>query len=162
MFHDLLLTFFLSVVPLGELRVGIPYGLMHGMPPVLTFVIAIAGNITPVIFLLWLLPRIDKIFDKSMESKLQKTAKSRAITPLQCFYCWYKDRTHRKYSKKFDRLGALALVIFVAIPLPITGAWTGALAAYLFRIPPKKAFTLISIGVIAAGLIVSIITLGIL
>ena len=147
----LLKTFLLSMTPLGELRVAIPYALLQNLNPVLTYVIAVLGNMVPVFFLLWGLPRVEKIITGSLHK-----------TRLQRLYSWYKSRTHRKYSKRFQRMGALALITFVAIPLPITGAWTGTLAAHIFGVPPKKALPLILIGVMIAGAIMTLVTLGIL
>ena len=67
----------------------------------------------------------------------------------------------KKHSKKFETFEEIALVTFVAIPLPGTGAWSGALVAFVFGIPPKKSIPLIFLGVAIAGIAVSLITLGI-
>lgn len=139
------------MTPIGELRAGIPYGLLQGMNPILTYLVAVAGNMVPVIFLLQGLPLIEKIITQRLRQ-----------TRLQRLYSWYKSRTERKYNKRFARLGALALITFVAVPLPVTGAWTGSLAAHIFGIPAKKALPLIFAGVLIAGLIVTLITRGIL
>ena len=69
-------------------------------------------------------------------------------------YLFLKNRAQKKHTKQFNRFGAFALVFFVGLPLPLTGAWTGALAAYLFGISKKYTIALIFIGVMAAGLIV--------
>ena len=74
------------------------------------------------------------------------------------FFTFLFERTRRKHSKKFEKWGALALITFVAIPLPITGGWSGALAAFVFGIPFKKALPLIFSGVIIAGVIVTGLT----
>lgn len=147
------------MTPLGELRAGIPYGLTQDLPPILTFATAVAGNMAPVVFLLWGLPKFEKII-KIKNFKSTKNLKS--FHPFSSVYFWYRNRTERKHFKRFQNLGALTLVIFVAIPLPLTGGWSGALAAHIFHIPPKKSAGLILIGVMIAGLLVSLITLGIL
>lgn len=175
MIYKLLATFLLSMTPVGELRAGIPYGIAQGLPPILTFIAAVAGNMIPVFFLLWGLPRVDywlgikaSAFHKqSDQNNISGTARNiKRLKPkffsfLSRAYCWCKSRTERKYSKLFQRLGAIALIVFVAIPLPLTGGWSGALAAHIFRIPPKKSAVLILIGVIIAGIIVSLISLNI-
>lgn len=148
------------MTPLGELRAGIPYGLYHEVNPALTYLAAVAGNMAPVVFLLWGLAWFEKKMDKFL-SRPSNYIKTRLIASLQRFYLWYKNRTRRKYSKIFIRLGALALIIFVAAPLPLTGAWSGALAANIFAVPPKKALLLILAGVMIAGLIVLLISLKI-
>jgi uncharacterized membrane protein len=71
-------------------------------------------------------------------------------------------RTHKKHSERIDKYGALGLVTFVAIPLPLTGAWTGVAAAYVFELPKRYAFPAIVLGVLLAGVVVTLITLGVL
>ena len=157
------------MTPIGELRAGIPYGLVQGLNPILTYMIAVLGNMMPVVFLLWGLPAIELYNRKAIKpakinKKDTKIKKLYSFTALQLysFYSWYKSRTKRKYSKRFARLGAFALISFVAIPLPITGAWTGTLAAYIFGIQPKKALALILAGVMIAGVIITLISMGLL
>jgi len=103
----------------------------------------------PVFVLLSCLPW----FEKRIIQPYVRDHKSQDQSKIIKFYLWYRDRTEHKYSSRFKKLGALALVTFVAIPLPITGAWTGTLAAYIFRIPPKKALPLIFAGVLVAGVV---------
>ncbi|MEJ2505610.1 MAG: small multi-drug export protein [Ignavibacteriaceae bacterium] len=76
------------------------------------------------------------------------------------FLTWLFERTRKKTKDKIEKYGDLALIIFVAIPLPNTGAWTGALAAWLFGIPFKKAVPNIFYGVLIAGAVVTLITTG--
>src|SRR3989344_892829 len=76
------------------------------------------------------------------------------------FFAWLFSRTRRNHEKSFEKWKELALVIFVAIPLPLTGAWTASLLAYVFGIPLKKAFSLIAVGAIIAGAIVTAATVG--
>jgi uncharacterized membrane protein len=72
------------------------------------------------------------------------------------------EKTRKKHSQRFEKSKALALMIFVAIPFPVTGAWTGSVCAFLFEIPFKKAFPAVFAGVIIAGIIVTLLSLGII
>jgi uncharacterized membrane protein len=76
------------------------------------------------------------------------------------FFSWLFSRTRHKFFGKYEVWGDLALVIFVAIPLPMTGAWTGAVAAFLFGIDKKKSLFLVTLGAMMAGVIVTLATLG--
>ncbi len=142
-----LAVFLLSMLPITELRGSIPIGLeIYNLNPVLTALVAIVGNIIPIIFILLLLPRLHEWFlhQKFVGSLLQKKLKS----------------TEEKFKEKYAKYGALALILFVATPLPFTGAWTGSLAAFIFDIEFKKSFPLIFIGVCVAAVIVTLATLG--
>ena len=75
------------------------------------------------------------------------------------FFSWLFERTRHNHSESFEKYGTLALIIFVAIPLPATGAWSGCAAAFVFGIQFRHAFPAILAGVMIAGLIVSIVTL---
>ncbi len=141
-------VFLLSMLPIAELRIAIPFAIgVYKMPVLPSYFISVAGNIFPVFFILLFLEKISQFLTE--RSEIAKR-----------FFDWLFCRTRKKFFENYERWGALALVIFVAIPLPFTGAWTGAVAAYLFGIPRKKAFVLISIGVAIAGLIVSLLTIG--
>ena len=158
MFLALLKTFTLAMTPIGELRAAIPYGLFTGLNPVLVYLTAVAGNMVPVFFLLKILPYLEKAANVKISPQVNKPSLKNKFINI---YLWFKNRTHRKYNQRFARLGALALITFVAIPLPVTGAWTGSLAAYIFNVPVKKAIPLILAGVMIAGAIVSLITMPI-
>jgi uncharacterized membrane protein len=73
------------------------------------------------------------------------------------FFTWLFNRTRKKYYKKFEKYSGFALITFVGIPLPVTGAWTGAVIAFVFGIPPKKAVLDIFLGILMAATIVTII-----
>jgi len=140
--------FLAALTPIGELRVSIPLGLTVFHQPVwIVFIVSIIGNIIPPIFILWLFPKISKWL--MANSKL-----------MNRFLTWLFERTRKKTKDKIEKYGNLALIIFVAIPLPNTGAWTGALAAWLFGIPFKKAVINIFYGVLIAGVVVTLITVG--
>jgi uncharacterized membrane protein len=143
-------TAILAMLPIAELRVSIPVALTaYQLTPVAAFVYSVIGNIIPVFFIIPLLGPISSFLMK--RSKIAER-----------FFAWLFDRTRRKFTGNYQKYGSLALVVFVAIPLPVTGAWTGAVAAWLFGIPYRRAVWLILLGVIGAGLIVSAISLGFL
>ncbi len=129
------------MLPFIELRGAIPYGFIMGLNPILIFFIAIAGNMVPVPFIL--------LFLEDVERYLRKWEKIARLMD------WLFERTYRKANKKVRRWEYLALLFFVAIPLPGTGAWTGSLIAYLFKIDLKKAILMIFLGVLIAGIIVT-------
>lgn len=136
-----------SALPVVELRGAIPFGVLTtDIPIFLIYCIAVVGNMIPVMFLLLLLPLVEKTC-----RKYSKT--------LDRLFTWWFKRVVDKNQKTFERWGVLALVILVAIPLPMTGAWTGSAAAYLFKIDKLKSFFYITIGVIIAGGIVTLLTI---
>lgn len=146
--NNLWQIFVISMLPLTELRGAIPIGIgLYHLDPVLVLVVAFLGNIIPVILILLLLDPITKWL--RVRSKL-----------LDKFFSWLFAHTYKKHSAKFERWGSLALLFFVAIPLPVTGGWTGALLAYLFGIKLKHALPNILIGILIAGGIVTLVTLG--
>jgi len=140
-----LAVFVLATLPIFELRGAIPFGFYLGLAPLQTFCLALAGNLLPVIPLLFLLEPVSQrlrkfpLWDKFFDGLFQRT---------------------RKNAKIVERYAALGLILFVAVPLPFTGAWTGAVAASLFKIKFRYAFYAISLGVIIAGLIVMFLCLG--
>ncbi len=141
-------VFIVSTLPIGELRGSIPLGLeAYHMNVVTTFILAVIGNMIPVFFILWWLGPVSSFLRK--HSVL-----------MDRFFAWLFART-RKHGARFDRWGPFALLLFVAIPVPMTGAWTGALAAFLFGIPFRMAVPILFLGVVIAGVIVSVTTLGI-
>lgn len=142
-------TLIIAMVPIGELRAAIPLGLTHfNLGVVQTFFIAFIGNMLPVIVIAYLLEPVSRWLSKHSKYFRQ-------------FFNWLFEHTRKKHSKKFEVFEEVALVTFVAIPLPMTGGWSGALAAFVFGIPPKKSIPLVALGVAIAGVIVTIITLGV-
>ena len=150
MSHEL--TIFLSsMLPVTELRLSLPIALaVYNMPVWSAFLFAFLGNIVPIVFIIWFL---DLFVNKFLTHRFLFFKK---------MLNWLFEKTRKKHSRKFDRWRNLALIILVAIPLPGTGVWTGTLAAFVFGIPIKKAFPLISLGALIAGTIVTVITLGII
>jgi len=144
-------TLLISMLPIGELRVAIPVGMtVYDLPFWSAFLWSFIGNIIPIFFVIW-----------GLDLLINKFAVHR-IYFLNKFFNWLFERTRKKHTKRFERWRDLVLVIFVAIPLPGTGAWTGALIAYVFGIPLKRAFPAIALGVLIAGIIVTLVTLGII
>jgi len=137
-----------SALPISELRGAIPLALSFGMPLARAFWLSVLGNciiIAPALFL----------FEPV-------TRALRKFKICSRFFTWVFQRTKRN-SNAIQKYEALGLAIFVAIPLPMTGAWSGVIAASLFKIRFRYAFLAIAAGVICAGLIVSALcALGIL
>ena len=146
-----IIVLLISMLPISELRGAIPIALtIYDLPIWSAFIWSVIGNLIPVVFIIWIL---NLLINKFLIHK---------IYIFNRFFTWLFTRTQRKHSKKFERWQDVALIILVAIPLPFTGAWTGALAAFVFGIPIKRAFPLITIGVLISGIIVTSITLGII
>lgn len=145
-FGKLLMTFGTAMVPVIELRGAIPVGITAGLPPVVACVTAILGNLLPVPFIMLLIRRI---FDWLRDTRL-----------LGPKIQWLERRAHLKgrIVRKYRLLG---LVVLVGIPLPGTGAWTGALVAALLDIRMRNALPAIFIGLVMAALITVTVTLGV-
>ncbi|GAJ13251.1 unnamed protein product [marine sediment metagenome] len=149
MINDGLRIALLSALPIAELRGAIPIALtIYKMPVFSTYIFAVLGNIVPAIFLL--------LFLKPFSEYL------RQWYYFDIFFEWLFKRTRRNTEKKFEKYGALFLLFFVAIPLPVTGAWTGSAAAFVFGIRFWFAFSAIAGGVMIAGVIVTLASLGII
>lgn len=142
------LVFLLAMAPISELRGAIPTGVaIFSLPFWKVCLISLIGNIIPVFFLLLFLEPISRFFSK--KSKIFKKSMN-----------WFFERTRKKVDKHIKKYEEIGLVIFVAIPFPLTGGWSGAIAAFLLGIPFKKAFPLVSLGVLIAGIIVSVLTIS--
>lgn len=143
-----LATFLIAMMPVGELRGSLPVALlMYKIPWPLAMAISIAGNMLPVYFLL--------LFLDAVAEWLMKRFKW-----AQIMFNWMFERTRKKLSKQVEKYGYWALALFVAIPLPATGAWTGAMAAFVFGLPKKKSFLAILLGVCLAAVVVTAVTMG--
>lgn len=148
MIINILKIAFISALPITELRGAIPIALtIYKMPVFPAYFFAVLGNIVPVIFLLlYLKPFSDFLCRWHF---------------LSIFFKWLFKRTYQ-YEEKFEKYGALFLLVFVAVPLPGTGAWTGSIAAFVFGIRFWYAFPAIVGGIIIAGIIVTLTSLGII
>lgn len=139
-------TFLLGMAPISELRGAIPFGLGAGLSLSKTLFLAILGNFVPVIPLLLFLEAVSKWL--SERSKL-----------FDGFFKWLFART-RRHSDLVERFEALGLILFVGVPLPVTGAWTGCAAAFLFGIRFWRALPAITAGIFMAAAIVTAVVLG--
>lgn len=143
-----LATFFISMLPIVELRAGLPYGIALGLDYPLALTAALVGNMIPVPFIVVYIRRIFvwlRAHFAKMDSFITKLEKKAHL----------KGETVRKY-------GPLGLLIFVAIPLPGTGAWTGALIAALLDMRLKSAVPSIFMGVCIAATIMTLLTFGVI
>ena len=145
-----LIVIFTSMLPVSELRGAIPVALgVYKIPVFQAYLLTVLGNVIPVVFLLWLLDPISRFL-------------MRHSRVLNKFFTWLFERTRKRHRKAVQKWGSLALILFVAIPLPMTGGWTGSIAAFVFGIPFKKALPLIFLGILIAGVIVTLVSLGII
>ena len=143
-----LLVFFISMVPLIELRGAIPYGVMFGLPLWLTFLIAIVGNMLPVPIIFFFARRV-----------LEWGADKPVIGKVFTFFLEKGHKGGEKLQAKAGRGLYWALLLFVGIPLPGTGAWTGTLAASLLDMDFKKSVAACMGGVLLAGVIMGVLSL---
>lgn len=139
-------TFFISMLPVVELRLGLPYGIALGLDYPLALTAAVLGNMLPVPFIILFIRQIFAWMRRHMPK-------------LDGFVAKIESKAHLK-GETVQKYGPLGLLIFVAIPLPGTGAWTGALVAAMMEMRLKRAFPAIAIGVVIAAVIVSVITYG--
>lgn len=139
-----IMTFLISMVPLIELRAGLPYGIVAGLDLPMAATAAVVGNMLPVPFIIFF---IAKIFE-FMRKKMPKM--DRLVSRM--------EEKAEKHRDTIDKYGYLGLLILVAIPLPGTGAWTGSLVAALFEMDRKKAIPCIFLGVIIAAVIMTVVT----
>jgi len=143
-------TLLIAMLPIAELRGSIPIALtVYQLSIPWAYILSVIGSIIPAIFLLWLLGPVSGYL---MERFVWANK----------FFTWLFTRTRNRFSGKYDRWGQLALMIFVAIPLPVTGVWTGSVAAFLFGIPKKTSLVLITLGSMIAGVIVTLATVGVI
>ena len=141
-----LITFLMAMVPVVELRGAIPYGVIAGLSVPEAFILSVLGNIAPIPFLVvftrkvfeWLRTQSDGL-DKLVRRLEAKAEKNKAVV------------------QKYEFFG---LMLLVAIPLPGTGAWTGALVAAMMNMRLKRAMPAIIVGVLVAGIIVTTLTYG--
>ena len=141
-------TFFISMLPIVELRAGLPYGIALGLDYPLALTAALVGNMIPVPFIVVYIRRVFvwlRAHFKKMDSFITKLENKAHL----------KGETVKKY-------GPLGLLIFVAIPLPGTGAWTGALIAALLDMRLKSAVPSIFLGVCIAATIMTLLTFGVI
>ena len=150
MFLKYLIVFLISMVPLIELRGAIPYAVGFQLPLLPSYIVAILGNMLPVPFIF--------LFAR----KILEWGKNKKITKKFFTFCLEKgNKGGKKLQEKAGCNVYFALFLFVGIPLPGTGAWTGTLAASLLNLDFKKSIIAIMGGVVLAGIIMGVISLGI-
>jgi len=141
-------TLLTAMAPIGELRLALPIALLSYKINIVTaYILSTIGNIIPVFLLL--------VFWRYFVKILMKYSKM-----CNRFFNWLFERTRKKFVGKYEKWGKLALVLFVAIPLPITGAWTGSVVAWLFDFKYWEAIGLIFLGVCISGIIVTALSLS--
>lgn len=151
----LIYAIFLTLLPITELRVGLPLAIIYakdtGMPIILVFFLIVLVNVLLIFLIFFFLDRIHHLL---LNLRLYRKS----------FY-FYLSKIQKKvdrFEKKYSELGFFALVLFVAIPLPGTGAWSGCIMAWILGLDRKKSIMAIIAGVMIAGLLVFLGTLGII
>jgi len=143
---DIIYSIVLSMLPIAELRGGIPYALAHDIHPLTAYIICCIANMFafPLVYIFF-------NFFHDLFNKME----------------WYRNlfdklvlRTRKKVEGNLEKWGFWGLMIFVMIPLPVTGAYTGSFAAWLFGIQKRKAFLAVTLGILIAGVIVTTIFLS--
>jgi len=136
-------VFLFAMTPIFELRGAIPFGLLkYDLNWLEVYFISVIGNLIPIVFIL--------LFFDPVSNYL-----SRNFVFMDKFFIHLFERTRKKHKALIDKHGWWGLATFVAIPLPITGSWTGSLIAFLTGMSFKKAFSAIAVGVMSAGVIVT-------
>jgi uncharacterized membrane protein len=138
-----LIAFFMSMLPVVELRGGLIYASASGIPFWEAFLVCCLGNILPVPFILFFLRKVFALLEGN-----RRTAR---------MVRWLEDKAQRA-ERRIGRYELLGLFLLVAVPLPGTGAWTGSLVAVIFDMRIKRAFPVIAAGVVAAGVIMSAVS----
>lgn len=142
-----ILVFIISLMPILELRGGLIAAALLNLSPLKSYIICIIGNILPVPFILLL---INKILSWMRNSKhFGKIAN-------------WLDKKVEKHKGQIEKYGYLGVVLFVGIPLPGTGAWTGSLIASVLEMNKKKTFLAVCVGVIMASIIMMILSFGVI
>ncbi len=136
----------LSLLPVAELRGGIPLALLLGIHPILAYAVCVLANlvVVPLVYVF-----LERIHHHLMPIRIYREAFDR-----------YVGKTRKRLHTKVEKWGYLGLTIFVAIPLPVTGAYTGTLGAWFFGMNKVKSFLAIALGVSIAGLIVTTVVLS--
>jgi len=146
---NFLIAIILSFLPIVELRAGIPMAILSGINPWIAFFLCVFVNILIIPFVFFFLDKVHvwllsyNWYKKSINKTFER-AKKRS----------------EKVKKNMNTWGMLALALFVAIPLPGTGAWTGTIVAWLLKLNRKKSFWAITLGVAIAGIIVTLAVTG--
>lgn len=143
------IVFIISLMPLLELRGGLIAASLLGVKPLVGYIVSIIGNVLPVPLILLFINKILEWMRNSKVKLFRNTAK-------------WLDKKARKNKTKIEKYGYLGLVLFVGIPLPGTGAWTGCLAASVLEMNRKKSFIAVMLGILMASIIMMLLSYGVL
>ncbi|WP_304401832.1 small multi-drug export protein [uncultured Clostridium sp.] len=144
-----ILVFIISLLPILELRGGLLAAALIGLDPVKSYIISIIGNVLPVPFILLLITKILVWMKKSKIKFLNK------------FASWLDEKVE-KHKGQIEKFGYLGIILFVGIPLPGTGAWTGSLIASVLNMDKKKTFLAVLVGIFMASIIMMLVSFGFL
>lgn len=144
-----IIVFIISMCPILELRGGLIAASLFDMDPIISYIICMVGNILPIPFILWLINKVLKWMRNSKNKKINGVAN-------------WLDKKVDKHKGQIEKYGYWGLVLFVGIPLPGTGAWTGCLIASVLEMDRKKSFLAALAGVFIASVIMMLLSFGIL
>lgn len=144
-----LIVFIISILPILELRGGLIAASLLNVSPLTGYIVSIIGNTLPVPFILLFINKILDWMGKFKIKWMNKLSK-------------WLDKKARKHKDSIEKYGYLGLILFVGVPLPGTGAWTGCLAASVLNMDKKKSFISIMLGIIMASIIMMLISYGLL
>ena len=147
MFGKYLIIFLISILPILELRGGLIAAALLEVPPLAAYIICMIGNLIPIPLILWFL---DYVFDFMKKHNILKK------------FVLFCERKGNEKKDSIEKYGFWGLVLFVGVPLPGTGAWTGCLIATMLRMDKKKAFLATVLGVVMASIIMMLVSYGVL
>ena len=142
-----IVVFIISMLPILELRGGLLASALLKVNPIVGYIVSMIGNIIPVPFILLFINKILNWMEKSKVKWINSLAK------------WIRKKAD-KHKGQIEKYGYVGLLLFVGIPLPGTGAWTGCLIASVLNMDKKKSFLAAAIGVLMAGIIISVLSIG--
>ncbi len=149
-FPPLLATFLMAMVPLGESQLALPVSILHyNLNPLAAFLVSLVGNMVPATLILLL----GNWFHGFIVQKYPRFIVSR-------IWVYQLNRAHTKFKDGYEKYGLPALMFFVILPFPLTGAWTAAAAAVAFGFPFKKAWPFIFVGIFGSTLLTLIFSVG--
>lgn len=134
----------IAMLPIIELRLALPIAVGLDLDWGVAMVLSVIGNMLPVPFLMLFFGKVEKFL--------------RRWKVFRVFFDRLFESTRRKGERKLQVWGEIGLILFVAVPFPVTGAWTGTLAAYLLKLDRKKSFLSIFVGVVIAGFIMTLVS----
>ena len=144
-----ILVFIISLMPILELRGGLIAAALLGLDPIPSYIISIIGNVLPVPFILLLITKILAWMKKSKVKFFNKIAN------------WLDEKVE-KHKGQIEKFGYVGVILFVGIPLPGTGAWTGSLIASVLNMDRKKTFLAVLVGIFMASIIMMLLSFGLI